>query len=73
MREYKEIYGDDIDGNRGQEITEYELEESDTEEVRLKVIKALVESDILPEIVSIVMTDSNGDYVYIEVDPKDYL
>ncbi len=34
MLEYKENFGEDIDGNRGKEIVFFELEQSDKEEVQ---------------------------------------
>lgn len=69
-------YGADADGNRGIYMEFYELEPSDYEEVKEKVIEELngYDEDDYPETVTITMicphTEEDIDF---EVDVKDYL
>lgn len=70
MKTYKEIYGSDIDGNRGVTQYEYELEESDKDEIveqLLKILNGYDESDY--PIAVVVEIDG----VEFEVDVGDYL
>ena len=69
-------YGTDADGNRGITMVECEIEESDREEIKWQITKALVDydEDDIPETVLITLSDDNGEYEQdFEVTVCDYL
>ena len=70
MRQWRELYGADADGNRGQWITEYEPEPSDDKEIIRQIREKLIgyEEEDYPETVEIIIDD----FEFI-VDVKDYV
>jgi hypothetical protein len=75
---YQENYGEDIDGNRGTLIWQYELEDEDFFEVQDKVLSYLWENgytfERAPDIIEVPMYDYiNDEVVHLEVNPRDYI
>lgn len=76
---YKELYGADADGNRGQWVWECELEESDRPEIEEQVAQyikdnGLESEDEYPETIDIVLVNPYNDEDYTsEVDVKEYV
>jgi hypothetical protein len=68
MKCYKELYGADADGNRGQWITEYELEPSDELSIIEQILDAYPDADDRP--ISMVV---EIDGIEFEIDVGDYL
>lgn len=77
MKIYKENYGADADGNRGQWITEYEIDEDDRDAIidQLEFLKEdLGEEEELPRVVEIALTCPYSDeLITFEIDTEDYL
>lgn len=74
---YEEIYGADIDGNRGQLILEYEIEDSDYEYIHDQIIAQLSELDKEDEVpdemeITLICPYTDDDIQFI-VAVKDYL
>lgn len=58
MITYKELYGADADNNRGQYITEHEIEDSDYTEIHEQVLDQLMDldpDDEIPETMEITL------------------
>jgi len=79
MRCYKELYGADADGNRGQWIYEYELEPSDSDEIVRQIEYYLKDNGInhkddYPDGIEVTLFNPyTDDNVQFTVDIKDYL
>lgn len=76
MMAYKETYGSDIDGNRGEMRWEFELDDSDAEEVIAILRDAFegMEPDEYPTYYTVsVYCEATDGYVDFEVDVRDYL
>jgi len=68
MREYKELYGADADGNRGVWVTNYELETEDEPEIIEQILDSYPDSDDRPSSMTVTI-----DGIDFEVDVADYL
>lgn len=69
-------YGADADGNRGITITEFEVEESDREEIEAQIQVILVDYDInnYPKEVNVILwSDELGEDITIVIDVCDYI
>ena len=78
MLVYPEIWGDDIDGNRGMVVWNYELEDNDFYEVQEKVYEYIWENgyslEEIPKVIPIEVYDYiNEEEVVIEIETIDYL
>ena len=79
MRCYKELYGADADGNRGQWIYECELEPSDSDEIVRQIEDYLKDNGInhkddYPDGIEVTLFNPyTDDDVQFTVDIKDYL
>jgi hypothetical protein len=69
-------YGADADGNRGTTMVEFEVEESDRDEIeaQIQVILADYDADDYPEEVNVILySDKLNEGVAIMVDVCDYI
>lgn len=73
MKFYKEICGDDIDGNRGTSIINYEIEKSDTDEIVDKLYDRFKEGWSQGETIIEFYCPLIDDDIQIEVNIDDYL
>ena len=75
MHRYTERYGDDIDGNRGIYITEYELDNDDTPEIESQILEFIQSSGELPDDnFTIYLIDPHSDdTIEFDINPFDYI
>jgi len=70
---YKDIYGDDIDGNRGVEVWEADFEQSDDEWVIPQLMDYVEENGYLPKMIDVnTINPFTEDDVSFEIDTSDY-
>jgi len=76
MITYSELYGADIDGNRGHLITEHEIEDSDYTTIHEQVLEQLMDldpDDPIPETMDIILIDPiSEDDITFTIYTKDY-
>ena len=76
MITYPELYGADIDGNRGQMIIQHEIEDSDYTEIHMQVLdqlKDLDPDDEIPETMEITLIDPiSEEDIQFTIYTKDY-
>jgi hypothetical protein len=68
MRQWKELYGQDADGNRGQWMTVFKLEPSDEFSIIEQILDAYPDADDRPRSMTIEI-----DGIEFEIDVGDYL
>jgi hypothetical protein len=68
MRQWKELYGADADGNRGQWMTVFELEPSDEFSIIEQILDAYPDADDRPSSMTIEI-----DGIEFEIDIEEYL
>lgn len=74
MLETREMYGSDIDGNRGVMVTEYEIDEDDFENIRDILLEEVAENQLMfDDEVIITLYGSNDEEVEFEVSVSDYI
>lgn len=73
MKVYKELYGADIDGNRGIMITEYEIEDSDFDTICDQILDKYPDGDVPDSMTIYLPCPYSDEEVGIEINPKDYL
>jgi len=76
MITYQELYGADIDGNRGQFITEHEIEDSDYTTIHEQVLDQLMDldpDDPIPKTMDIILIDPiSEEDITFTIYTKDY-
>lgn len=76
MITYSELYGTDIDDNRGQIIIQHEIEDSDYTEIHMQVLDQLMDldpDDEIPETMEITLIDPiSEDDIQFTIYTKDY-
>lgn len=73
MLAYQELYGQDIDGNRGKLMWMYEIEASDRPEIERQVREYLISTDEPAETIIVILQNPYTDKdVYLEVNVKEY-
>lgn len=74
---YKELYGEDADGNRGKWIQNYEIEESDryniVEQIRTFIEENEIEEDIPSTCIIGLICDRTDEEIEFEVNISDYI
>ena len=76
MRSYYENYGEDIDGNRGQKMWFYEIDDDDEEEIKARVqeyLSVLEEDEDPGDTLEVVLISPiTEEDVYFTIKIKDY-
>jgi len=70
---WQELYGCDVDGNRGIWVWDYELDEEDEEFITEKLYEKLINDELKEKEEISLYCDRIDDYFDIEVDPSDYI
>ena len=73
MREYRDIYGADADGNRGVPYYEFEIEKSDYEEIKYEIITNLEDEEYSDTIEIHLLSALTDELIEFTVDISDYL
>lgn len=69
----KTMYGEDLDGNRGFEIIEYDDSDLETEEVLDKLYDYFINGEYLGTKTISIYVDILDDYINVDVNIQDYL
>jgi len=70
---YKELYGDDADGNRGMQMVSYEIEEDDKDDIVEQLYDVFLEGETTGTQVILLYCHILGEDIEVEVGIDDYI
>ena len=73
MKTYNELYGTDADGNRGILVKEYEIEDSDTDDIVEQLYEDFINGDDIGIRTVFLIDDKTEEDIELEVEIEDYL
>lgn len=73
MKTHNELYGSDIDGNRGIWIKEYEIEDSDTDDIVEQLYEDFINGDESGIRTIFLIDNITEEDIELEVEIEDYL